>query len=209
MKPNITAVVWLSVFAVASLLFWLTMVNTGLASVEENGGVENSQVLICLGAMALFLLAGFLGRNHGTPAKYTVLALFGFAAVVREMEPETLPINPTVAAQFDDPGQVVILSLIFLTCGIIIFLNRATAWQLIKDWVASPAGHALIGAVILWVASHGFDNPLLHWEYPEEILEVCATMLVAMSALLSVIQTVQERPRPAGGKVKHALRRIA
>jgi len=185
------------------------MVNTGVASVEENHGLENSQVLFCLGAMALFLLAGFLGRNHGTPAKYTVLALFGLAAVVREMEPETLPINPTVAAWFDDPGQVVILSLIFLTCAVIIYLHRATAWQLIKDWVSSPAGHALVGAVILWVASHGFDNPLLHWEYPEEVLESCATMMVAMSALLSVIQTVRERPHPDGGKVKHAQRRIA
>lgn len=187
----------LGLIALLNALAWVGLIQFGIVSVEENGTVENMQLLLIMFSTLLFLVAAVLSRLPGDRAVYLGLMLLGVAGLIREAEGETFICAPAVASWFEDPIQVYLLSAVFLAIAVVLLASRRSIISAITRLFTSPASLPLFGAGILLIVSVAFDSPVMSIKWLEETLEVTGDMLLALFSLSCVLQAYFTAPEPS------------
>jgi hypothetical protein len=152
----------------------------------ENGPMENFQAVCLSASFLLWLILALLSKNKEQQILLMGLSLFNFTFLVLEVDFRHLN-APTLNKIFNGRIRDIWLGALWLGVGILFLRKRKLAWKEVLIWVKSPSGILMILSGAFWLASGLIDKSLTGHRkdlYSEELMEVNATLLMLLSAIL-------------------------
>ena len=179
---------------VISTALWLWAASTTRRWIfAENGPMENFQVgCLLLGAAVLAWQARDAKQPHER-LFFAALALFFATFALREFDVRkgNWPIASTILA-----GTVrnIWLGGLWLVLGCFAYRHRAKVLTFAWKWLGSRAGRILLVAGLFWVVAAGVDKVDAFGTkrrnlLAEELIEVNAALLMALSAIISLMRS--------------------
>lgn len=194
MKTNILVC---SILLGLSALWTLGWLQNPLLS-EENGPMENFQAAALL--MGLIPCCWAVVRDQSLAQRILCggLALLFATFIVLEVDIRKFD-APLLNKLFNGRIRDLWLGVLWGVAGILFLRHRSAVWQRFTQWLFSGAGWYMLAAGGLWVCSAIVDKLSLFPEshhFFEELLEINATFLMFVSALLTV-KTRRQAPTDA------------
>ena len=158
----------------------------------ENGAMENFQVgCLCLGAAVLAWQARSVKQAHQR-VFFTALALFFVTFALREFDVRKGDWPPLVTRVLDGVIRNLWLGSLWLVIGYFAYRHRAGLLSFGLKWLGSRAGRVLLVAGLFWVLAAAVDKADAFGTrrrnlLAEELIEVNAALLMAFSAVISMI----------------------
>jgi len=182
MKKTLSALVLFAL--IANTLFWLAQKDQPRIS-AENGPMENFQ-LVCLGmGFFLWLAASFSSKDGGKKTILLSLALFHVSFFVLELDTRDFD-APLLNKSFNGRIRDAWLGALWLLATIVVFRQGKSVLAAFLDWLKTSSGIVMLLSGIFWLVSGLIDKSLLGHKdlYCEELMEVNATLLMLISAVL-------------------------
>ncbi len=150
--------------------------------------MENVQVACLLAGVVLFLLSMARQRPR---LLYVTLALLYVTFVMRELEVEDLSIPGFLIMLGSGIGKRIILGVLWILVLVFFVRHCREHCRAFAVWLRSPAGMAVIGALLLYVLALPLDDKIIQMDRElsmmlEEFLETLAAPLMLLSAVLTL-----------------------
>lgn len=193
MKKSTGALITLAI--IANSILWLMLKNQAGIS-AENGPMENFQIVCLALAFLLWLVATFVEKISTSKIILFSLALFNVSFLVLELDTRDFDapfFNKLLNGKIRDAW----LGCFWLILVISFFRKMKPAWAAFLNWLKTSSGVVMIVSGFFWLVSGLIDKSLLGRKelYREELMEVNATLLMLISALLFLLNRKKSTPQ--------------
>lgn len=161
----------------------------------EDGLMENLQVLELMAVIGLSA-AGLVmdAHRHGRWPLW-LACLAGVTVLLREVDVERLDLPQVLILLGSGGGRNLLIGLAWVLTLTQLWRRRDRAWPQLMAALRSPACLLAMAGVTCYVLGWPFDKGLLpldkgHHLFVEELLESCATFLLALAALWLVVRPI-------------------
>jgi len=175
-----------------ALWLWAASVNRRWIFVE-NGPMENFQVGCLLLGTALLAWQTRAVKQAHERVFFAALALFFATFALREFDVRKGDWPPLIVSVLDGTIRNLWLGALWLIIGCFAYRNRANVLIFGWKWLRSPPGRILLAAGLFWVVAATVDKANVFGTrrrnlLTEELLEVDAALLMAFSAIISLLR---------------------
>jgi uncharacterized membrane protein YgdD (TMEM256/DUF423 family) len=182
LKPALLAII----AVILNFAFWIHL-NTRVENVfRENGPMENFQA-VCLFLAVVFSVLG-IGRSTDRAGKILFAGIALFCASILVLEVDVRNVNaPWLNKVMNGRIRDAWLGTFWLVALYFVFKSFGPVWRRFVAWLRSAAGVLMTLAGPFWIISALIDKSLLGRKdlFPEELMEVNATLLMIWSAFLA------------------------
>lgn len=175
----------LAIFAVvANTLIWLALKNQpGISA--ENGPMENFQLVCLFLGFLLWLTASVCSKKISEKIFLVTLALFSVSFFILEIDTRDFDmplVNKFIRGKYRNGALI----LFWLGAAIAFLRHKKACWSEFLTWLKTASAACMMASGVFWIISGLNDKHLLGRKdlYREELMEVNATLLMLLAAIL-------------------------
>ena len=175
---------------------WLALKNPQIS--RENGPMENFQLICLFLAFLTWLWAGSRSKDKAAKIFLIALALFNLSFFILEIDTRKFDM-PTVNKFIRGKYRNGALACLWLGAAIAFFKNKRSCWAEFLAWLKTPSAICMIISGVFWITSGLNDKHILFRKdlYFEEFMEVNATLLMLLAAILFLSDKKVSATKPA------------
>ena len=160
----------------------------------EHGAMENFQVGCLVFGAAVLAWQARTARQAHERVLFAALALFFATFALREFDVRKGEWPPLLTSILDGTVRNLWLGTLWLVIGYFAYRHRANLLTFGRKWLRSPPGRILLVAGLFWVVAAAVDKADAFGTrrrdlLAEELLEVDAALLMAYSAIMSLLRS--------------------